>query len=150
MFVAVGAYEPQRVCSTVCSHLDPNDCHLVLHGFTVYIVFPICGFCCVVLLFFTLFTLPPGYLGTLRSAQVLIIGGDLLGPSYVTFDPWGPSAGEVSVWPETLSRDEVVGFSTGSARDFIRFTPRGGRLLKQRATQRIGSIGGHCLPRPSH
>ena len=89
MFVAVGAYEPQRVCSTVCSHLDPNDCHLVLHGFTVYIVFPICGFCCVVLLFFTLFTLPPGYLGTLRSAQVLIIGGDLLGPSYVTFDPWG-------------------------------------------------------------
>ena len=33
------------------------------------------------------------------SHCILILGGDLLGPTYVIFDPWGPSCGEVSLWP---------------------------------------------------
>lgn len=33
------------------------------------------------------------------SHCILILGGDLLGPTYVMFDPWGPTCGEVSLWP---------------------------------------------------
>jgi len=29
---------------------------------------------------------------------VLILGGDLLGPSYVVFDPWGIGGGQVAYW----------------------------------------------------
>ncbi|CAE7364212.1 unnamed protein product, partial [Symbiodinium necroappetens] len=32
------------------------------------------------------------------SHCVLVVGGDLLGPNYVTFDPWGLRGGEVSLW----------------------------------------------------
>ncbi|CAE8629610.1 unnamed protein product [Polarella glacialis] len=34
------------------------------------------------------------------SRCVLIIGGDLLGPTFVAFDPWGTAGGEVSLWPD--------------------------------------------------
>ncbi|CAK0823262.1 unnamed protein product, partial [Prorocentrum cordatum] len=29
---------------------------------------------------------------------VMVVGGDLLGPGYVAFDPWGPGDGAVSFW----------------------------------------------------
>eukprot|EP00931_Biecheleriopsis_adriatica_P051609 TRINITY_DN29959_c0_g1_i1.p1 TRINITY_DN29959_c0_g1~~TRINITY_DN29959_c0_g1_i1.p1 ORF type:complete len:274 (+),score=59.85 TRINITY_DN29959_c0_g1_i1:24-845(+) len=35
---------------------------------------------------------------------VLIVGGDLLGPTYVTFDPWGAASGEVSHWPDHAAK----------------------------------------------
>eukprot|EP00933_Yihiella_yeosuensis_P069838 TRINITY_DN7688_c4_g1_i1.p1 TRINITY_DN7688_c4_g1~~TRINITY_DN7688_c4_g1_i1.p1 ORF type:complete len:276 (-),score=56.55 TRINITY_DN7688_c4_g1_i1:103-837(-) len=35
---------------------------------------------------------------------VLIVGGDLLGPNYVVFDPWGPTDGEVSLWPDHAAK----------------------------------------------
>eukprot|EP00438_Fugacium_kawagutii_P026900 Skav209546 [mRNA] locus=scaffold2497:166208:166981:+ [translate_table: standard] len=42
---------------------------------------------------------------------LLVVGGDLLGPTYVTFDPWGPSLGEVSLWQEHAVRSAgPVGF----------------------------------------
>ena len=45
------------------------------------------------------------------SHCLLIVGGDLLGPTYVTFDPWGPTAGEVSLWPEhAVKSAKPVGF----------------------------------------
>lgn len=34
------------------------------------------------------------------SHCILILGGDLFGPTYVIFDPWGPACGEVSLWPD--------------------------------------------------
>ena len=42
---------------------------------------------------------------------LLIVGGDLLGPTYVTFDPWGPAAGEVSLWQDhALKSAKPVGY----------------------------------------
>merc|ERR1712048_1427964 len=29
---------------------------------------------------------------------MLVVGGDLTGPRYVVFDPWGLGAGEISYW----------------------------------------------------
>mmetsp|Transcript_159574 Transcript_159574/g.488318 ORF Transcript_159574/g.488318 Transcript_159574/m.488318 type:complete len:275 (-) Transcript_159574:50-874(-) len=52
-----------------------------------------------------------GYVGVLEDAEtgeelekevgshcVLIVGGDLSGPSYVVFDPWGLNGGEAAYW----------------------------------------------------
>ncbi|CAK0823260.1 unnamed protein product, partial [Prorocentrum cordatum] len=34
---------------------------------------------------------------------VMVVGGDLLGPGYVAFDPWGPGDGAVSFWSGHLA-----------------------------------------------
>mmetsp|Transcript_10909 Transcript_10909/g.19450 ORF Transcript_10909/g.19450 Transcript_10909/m.19450 type:complete len:272 (+) Transcript_10909:48-863(+) len=48
---------------------------------------------------------------------VMIVGGDLLGPNYVTFDPWGPTGGEVAMWP-----DHVV--KTAAAVAWVQLNPQ--------------------------
>ncbi|CAJ1360226.1 unnamed protein product, partial [Effrenium voratum] len=42
---------------------------------------------------------------------LLVVGGDLLGPTYVTFDPWGCRAGEVSfVSDHAMNSSSPIGF----------------------------------------
>lgn len=41
---------------------------------------------------------------------VMVVGGDLLGPSFVTFDPWGLGNGAISFWSlRDMEQAEVLG-----------------------------------------
>jgi len=50
------------------------------------------------------------------SHCAMIVGGDLLGPNYVVFDPWGPAGGEVTTWPDHVLK-------TSSAVAFVQLSP---------------------------
>jgi len=52
---------------------------------------------------------------------VMVLGGDISGPSYVVYDPWGPSGGEVAYW-------SLHDFDRASPSAWVELTPLASEL----------------------